>query len=422
LDETIGVFQRYDEYLVEIGAASQEMLARARSERGQMFDAGAKTLVNRAQSGKYDGEDGISVAAEDMVVAAVVGGLIELWSQNEREEAEKRRKETAETIFRSYKDTVRLHVARIATRLSANNRWQEGEIGFENLTFEEQFKRRPRDPFIILANAEIREVDEKAEILSRDAKIAFNAARLVPKGSSYDQFRSEMLISACKISALAAYKALSEDPYYQYGKDISREGIQICRTRLEYDPDESHLGKHELAICLNAYGMHQEALSVAATARNQFNNPPFAYNIARFSSLNGLTQQSIEWLERSFQLGISDIRWSRIDPELEDMRNAHRAAFDDLTDVKMTSEIVWGILNDDYQITNNSKFTLTNLVVSPIIIRKSGRTYKKLTAARINSGHTYTWDNAFSISKSEYLGIEFGEWDADQKKVWWDSE
>lgn len=414
LDEAIGVFDAYDEYLVEIGAASRETLARARKERGELFEAGVKTLADRAQKGTYSGDGGTKQAVGETAVAAGVGLLIDLYNQGKREEAEQQRKSAAERSFKSTRDSARMSIARTATRLASQKGWAAGEVGFDNLGQNGAISRRPRDPFARLKNAVIRMRNEKAADLIRDMRQCMLAAQHVPDGSVYDQFRAEMLVSASDLAASAASRWWFENGH-SYKSQVAEEGIRICRTRLQYDPDVTDVGKYELAQCLNFSGRHQEALGVAVTAKRQFNEPGFAYDLSCMSSINGLNKQSLDWLARAFSLGNTDVEWSRNDPDLANMRKAFPAEFRDLTQVKLSGNIVWGVFNDDYTITNNSKFTITNLTVKPIIVRKDRRTYKELYAARIAPGETYTWDSVFSISKEDFVEFEFGEWDCDQK-------
>ncbi|MCA9641724.1 MAG: hypothetical protein KC492_13555, partial [Myxococcales bacterium] len=169
LDAALGVFDEYDNYLVEIGAASRETLARAQRERGAIFDQSAKALVGRAREGAYEGEGGVKTAVGDAVVAGIVGGLVELWNSSERDKAEEQRREAAGRAFRTARDSIRLGVARTATRLTAARGWGENEAGFDSLGAKGRLQRRPRDPFAHVANAEIRVEGETYSDELRDA-------------------------------------------------------------------------------------------------------------------------------------------------------------------------------------------------------------------------------------------------------------
>jgi tetratricopeptide (TPR) repeat protein len=407
LDKTTNVFKKYEEYLIEIGAANRETLARAHKEDNELFHRGITFTGSVVASGN------VAVGA----AAAAGTWLIHLFSQNDRSEAEKRRKEAATRSFLSYKEMIQSNVLRTAMKLATKNQWKEGEIGFENLSFKEQFGRRPRDPFIIMENAEIRQKGEKAINLFTDSREIFNAAQLVPEDSIYDQYRGLMLISACRIGSLAAHAALTEGASYTYGSVIAKESVRICRTRLRDEPDVSDRGKYELAICLNAAGLHEDALKFIKSANRQSRNADYAYDYARYASLAGSTKESLEWLEKSFRLGITDIQWSRRDPELARMRISHPAEFEDLTQVKMRGEIKYGRYYHDYQVTNNSKFALTNLSVQPSFFYKNSVMYKRLAVNRIEAGQSYTWDSVeSSLFEKDLVLREFGEYDCDQKR------
>jgi hypothetical protein len=270
----------------------------------------------------------------------------------------------------------------------------------------------------------IRQQGEKAEDLIGDAGRAVYAAQLIPDDKIYSQFRSEMLISACDISLLAAQTSMAQivstekgqTVFISYGTPIAKESVRICHTRLLYDPDLTDQGKYRLSQSLHAAGFFAEALKVAASAKGQAKNVEYSYDFACLSSLNDLFKQSLDWLEYSFSLGLTEIQWARIDPDLAKLRAAYPAEFKALTEVKMSGKLIEDWAYDDYQVTNNSKFALTNLVLNPVITTRNGRIHKKLTAARIDPGRTYTWEDAFSVNFKEYWHLDFGEWDAHQKE------
>lgn len=414
LNESLGVFEAYDDYLIKIGAASADKLARANMEQERLFKSGAKAFQDRARSGAYDGDEAGKQVVKDAIVVGVVGGLIELWNKSERDEAEGQRAVAAETAFRTVASSARLSIARIALRLSAQRGWKAGEAGFDSLGRKDEVARRPRDPFAHLRNAAIRVENEKAANLLADARQCVFAARLVPSGGVYDQFRAEMLVEASNL-AVSASTAEWFETNFTYGGPISKEAVSICRTSLLYDPDLSDLGKLHLALALNKAGHQIEALEQASAAKGQMGTGSFAFIYAVLLSQNGMTEKALESFERALKLGYADILWSKVSPGLARMREAHPVEFKALTDMNLTANIVWGVLNDDYQITNNSKFAITNLRVKPVFVLKDERTHKVLTAARIAPGETYTWENAFSIHRPDFVELEFGEWDCDQK-------
>lgn len=59
----------------------------------------------------------------------------------------------------------------------------------------------------------------------------------------------------------------------------------------------------------------------------------------------------------------ASVRRARTDPNLADVRRLRGEALTDLTKVKYTWDIDWGILNDDVMLTNGSAFPITDVVL-----------------------------------------------------------
>jgi tetratricopeptide (TPR) repeat protein len=263
--------------------------------------------------------------------------------------------------------------ATTAKRVGKRHEWADGEVGFEYLDLQKELKRRPRDPFVIFESALVRKKSETPIELMRSARACVDAARLVPAGSIYDDFRAEFLVEAGLLARSAASYEWQADPKHRYGSQLSKEAVRICRTCLEYEADPTDWCKLDLALAVNFAGEHagehKEALNVATKAKKRHRDSGFAYDYACLLSLDGQTKLALDWLEFSFKQGNDDVIWARKDPELAKVRTDHPERFNRVTEVKWSWRINFGNFNDDIVLTNNSNFTLTNIAITPVITK-----------------------------------------------------
>lgn len=399
LEECGKLFQTYDNYLVEIGAVERGALTRAQQERGKLFDKGMERLIDRTVDNWGEKDAGKTIVKEtagDMIA----GFVVDLFQQAERDATKKRAIEYAQARYEEACRSTRSQAAATVRRVAKRQKWADGEAGFENATFRDQLQRRPRDPFIRVANALIREQNETAADLMRDARSCLYSARLVPDDPVYDSYRAAFLADAGDLAERAALKEWTADPQHRYGSDLAKEAVKICRTRLVYDGDATDWGKYDLALALNCAGLHGEALNMASRVKKLIRTPEYAYNYACLLSLDGQTKAALEWLEFAFKLGESNVAWAKQDPELKRLRENQAEAFARLTEVKWEWRINYGIFNDDIVLTNKSAFPLTNITVTPTIT-KNGQTFtKSLTLRYLAPGRSYTWEDVFSIPGS----------------------
>jgi hypothetical protein len=199
-------------------------------------------------------------------------------------------------------------------------------------------------------------------------------------------------------SALASQAASREwhKETKKYGSKLAKDAIRICRTRLAHDSDPGDWGKYDLAMCLHYAGLHGEALNESAKCRKLHNLSDVAYNHACLLSVNGDTRLALEWLAHAFRNGNSDVAWARQDPDFENLRAKEPKAFAELTKVKWSWRVDFGVINDDVILTNNSAFPLTNIDLQVTFPTGSRRT-ARLTLTYLAPGQSYRWTNAVSV-------------------------
>jgi hypothetical protein len=396
LEACANLFRTFDDYLVEIGAVERAALDRAQEHRGKLLQEGAGRLVDRAIDNLGEKDAGKTIVSET-AGDVIVGFVVDLFQQADRDAAKKRSIEYAQARYEQTCRSARAEAAAAARRIAKRKQWAAGEVGFENVPFADQLKRRPRDPFVRAGAALIRVKNETAEDLMRDARVCVEAADLVPDDVVYDAYRATFLSFAGDLAERAAMNEWANDSQHLYGTALAKEAVRICRTRLLHDSDTTDWGKYDLALALNFAGLHGDALAIATKAEKLRRNPGFAYNYSCLLSMSGQTRTALEWLESSFKLGNSGVSWAKQDPELAQLRRDHTDEFTRATEVKWEWKIVYGFFNDDIVLTNNSLFPLTDITLTPTI-KKNGQTFTRPLSVRyLAAGQSWTWENVFSI-------------------------
>jgi hypothetical protein len=402
LDEMRKLTDRHETFLANAGLIDQRAANwQAADNFATGYNAG-KTAADVYERARASGADRGDAAAASVIIAGI-GALLEA---NEREDkrnaardaavrAEQRELQTAfETALARGREAARV--------LGTRYEWTEGRAGLDGFKAEkmdEYIRRRPQDPFLRLRNANIRVPNETGADLLTDARACVAAARLIPSDQAYDVFRAWCLESASELAAAGAGREWFADPAHKYPTASAAEAVRIARTRMRY-PDPTDAGKYELARALNFAGRPADALRTASDAKKQFGKPGFAYDYACLLSLNGDTKLSLEWLTHAFKLGHTDVIWTRRDPDLAALRRDKGTEFDKLTTATATWKIEFGLFNDDIVVTNTSAFPLTDVRLTPKIVR-NGQTYTKtLRVAYLAPGRSYTWEDVFSIPGS----------------------
>jgi len=125
----------------------------------------------------------------------------------------------------------------------------------------------------------------------------------------------------------------------------------------------------------------------------------YAYNFSCLLSASGDTNNAFSWFSLAVKnLGYSNIATAKTDPDLAAMRRAKRKEFNDLVAVKCGWSFNWGVFNDDIILSNNSAFTITNVVFSVDIAQGSKKWHPVLKVNRIAPGTSYKWVHSHPLA------------------------
>jgi hypothetical protein len=396
-DDCLQLLDTYEIYLANLGAIDRNAVKLAQEDSTKVARTAFKLSFETANEAQQRGETAPrSIGAG--IVAGIVGGAIEDYQRGQARdetkrvalEAEMRRVNAAWTDAKSTAEVI-------VDRLTKLYGWKPGEAGFDGFTSQnmsDYLKRRPRDPFLRVANALIRGKNETPANVLADARSCLDAARQVPEGRVYDSFRTEFVAAAADLAVLAAGRELDKYAYSSGPAKSAPEAVSICKTLLAFDPgDGTGNGNMLLARALGCAGRYVEAIDVAAKAKPFHRDPYFAYRHARLMSLTGSPERSLEWFKFAIQLGYNDIAFARGDPDLQLMREKHSQAFADLIGVKWEWKIDWGIIGPDKIIlTNRSPFTLTDISFDVAVSSTGFPDWRRtLTCDSIRPGGEFSW-------------------------------
>jgi len=387
----------YNALLVNYGKIESDAVARTEKESAESgFSAGFNGAETYA-----DARDNGNSGSDALLQGAAVGIIQYLWDDynkgKERDAAKQQELQEANQEFQNKFSTYIARSQNAAVDLSQKYSWEKGEAGFDDSQMN-----RPRDPFQMSQQAY--DYSSANQITVTDmipnANQCLNAACLVPSGDIYDEYRANFLWAAGDIASRAFSKEIGNQSWGAAYNQTAASAVQVWKACLKYTPDPTGECREQMVWALMASGDLKEALNQAnpiATLRQ--NSASFSYNMACLESDLGDTDTAFKWFDYTVRtLGYNNIVQAKIDPDLEAMRTEQQSRFDDLTSVKWTCGIGFGIFNDDVIVTNYSVFSLTHVVFNGTVTSHgSPQQISELKADQIAPGGSYKWVNAISV-------------------------
>lgn len=225
---------------------------------------------------------------------------------------------------------------------------------------------RPRDPFLSHQIAECyvgkyllvsdeQEDAERLAILKEAMANEIRAAELVPAGRFHDQVRGELL---CRAAAIASEAATIK------GKtsDLPLKFVNAARTFWPKDPT----GEIRTARCvaLLRQGDFQSAME-ALELNKRLVGETVGYHTDKACLLSamGRHEEAAAQLAVVVGSGEADVRALRKMPDLAAVRAARKVRFEQLVAPKFKTAVHYGYVWNDFEIENQSPFSLTNAVI-----------------------------------------------------------
>lgn len=412
----------YTQFLVAIDRIEKSTATQSTADEfGSGFNGGVagRVTFDAMRAGDYSGKQ----AAGAALAVGLVSYLFDSWQRAEARDAAKQQlvaqelQKASDAIYSSL-----LRAQNQARALEVRHAWQKAEAGFElapdqpgrqatlggNDDFagllriaQEQAALRPRDPFIrvhrnVLASCA---ANLTSAALISNAEDCLKATELVPAPPIYEQFRADCIMMAAIIAA-AAREQETFSAIEPYGSTQAGEfAVALWRKKLEYEPsDPTGEVREGLVFSLMQTNQLDEAATLAAQISNlRRASADFQYVMACLCSRLGDLPAALGHLRLTLRGGAVEIHEVKRNPHLERVREQRKREFDQLTAVKWRWSVVWGVFNDDIQISNDSEFALTNVAVN-VRLEQDGRVWSpQLKAAVIQPGQAYKWPNVVSI-------------------------
>jgi hypothetical protein len=247
------------------------------------------------------------------------------------------------------------------------------------------------------------------------------AVGMIPPARLYDEHRAYALYWAARGATWAAREELSGKKWGIQEAPSAQYAIQLWDRTSKYahainqDGGGASEMREQRAWALAYAGKLDEAMAEAtAVADLRKGDPEFAFRYACLCSRMGdPTNVAIGWLKVALKNGDSGdviiggvmmaignyvaLEDVKADVNLDDLRTQRPKEFAELVTPKWSWSIKFGILTDDIVMTNESPFTLTNVVLKARIESGEKVWTPTLTAKTVKPGAAQTWANIVSI-------------------------
>lgn len=390
-------------YNESIAANMSEANAARRDAQGRLF-------IRNFGTGFAAG--GIANAHPVVAVGSILYGLYKAWKANEQSDQNISDAERVaiNAARRNLRDNVKprlMHAQALVNQLTNQYGWKAGSTGFEmdvardSRSMEDQMKKC--DPFYTLdqVSHQLRQLTEIMEsnnsffapagfsISIYNTESCLKAEQMIPSNHIYNYFRFQTLFAAAS-SALVArgcevnlgIKPLSSTVVSQ---------IDVGLWRMVVQCDSSDLDCELEAVSLIEDNDLGAAMAIANKLTTPLgSDPAFCYCYACLCSRVGSFDYAMNWLTSAIASGYP-LNGDYTDPNLAALKEAHPNQFHNLLYPSAAYGVTLGhFIGDDAVLTNNSRFTITNVALT--ITTSSGATLT-LKVPEIPPGGTKTWSN-----------------------------
>lgn len=424
--DLVAAIDHYEDFLESVGRIQRDAAHQIDNGRAKTsFDAGF--TGGQVAAGEYDNGASGGDAALAGLVTAGLRWLLE--DANQQQQITDATRDSLNAAARELKDELSSITARLDVQeldMAREYGWGKGEVRSSDMSedmaawpellaandiqgmlslLDRKAAVRPRDPTLLALREIVSSCDPSlsaAAMRSLAQSCAAHAA-LVPKGAIYDSNRATILWFAGDIADRAFAKECEGRAWASAHSQIAAYSVDLWDTLLHFEPsDPTGECRERRAWALMASGRINEAVEQASKIRAlRANTIRAALNMARLADAVGDVELSYKWFEHAVkELHFNAIAMARNDPDLDAMRQAKAAAFEDLVKVKCTWQIEYGFFNDDIVLINSSAFPITHVVLSCDVSANGKRWAPVLNADVIQPGQSFRWENCISIPGS----------------------
>ena len=257
--------------------------------------------------------------------------------------------------------------------------------------------RRPLDPLAVLEAALVAHAasgpggPEEGRAAARAAACG-RAVALVPGGRAYDHDRVVLWSAAAWSELIAA----EQGDAAAGGRAAAAAGAALAADPADPAGDLRAIKAYALAAAGDRRAAFELAGEVAALrAGDQRFAQAYTALLAEF----GHHRLALDWLRHLVTAcGYEDVASVRADPGLAAVAAVDPREWDRLTSPRSTWAFVPRVLRgDDFRLTNESPFPMTNVVLRPVVEYRGRRWAPELKAARLGPGETHTWERVADV-------------------------
>jgi hypothetical protein len=407
-DDFTMLIDEYESSLAEIGKIDDKARSKAIEDALNTFVVGAAKSLEAGAKADRQGKSELEV--DGAVAKSLVDDGLKVYIEHSKaRDAQTNNSVAAEQDRFDKVLTFAQERNRAATQgLADRNHWAAGEAGFDftpATPLEDVARRRPRDPFAKL-NLAAAGIDDKttADGFIDRARLCIEAARLVPAGDAFDSYRIECLTRATECSCNAAELGIGAT-YRDAPTPYAQEAIDITQAMSKADAEDRNGWVHvELFRALSAAGRFDEAIEAAKPLMDSHWNQSLAFGIRymRVMGVTGHADQLEQWLRACYKMGYSDLKFVKESGDFDCLRTQKPDAYAELTTVKGSTYIYYGLVHDDVIVKNRSPFPMTNLKMKFTVI-KGGQIWKEdRTLPFVAADSEETLSDVFMIPDSRY--------------------
>lgn len=368
---------------------------------------------------KYLMEEDQRTKARDSAQSAAINSLNEKWMSFISEMDKRLGMTTGSIAVRHGWDEAELPIGDLPEEEEALNVLINGKPSTTaTLIMERRSLQRPRDALMLAKFDNLKAYDSKLSPLQKVelAKQCISRAALLPADPVFDVTRARIFMLAGDISNMAWTQDLTGKVWHKTGSQIAAFSIQIWDTALRLAPlDLTGECRERRAWSLLATGKIDDAVIQADEVKPIVGNQSrFMYNYAMAKSAQGNQVEAFSWFSYGVQShGFSMIQRAHDDKNMERMKAEIGGEYKELTKVKTTWVITYGVINDDITLKNESSYALTNVTLSCSLVQ-GGKTWSpELRSDFIGPGQKVVWRDCVSIPGSR-LDSKSAALDCDQ--------
>ncbi|MBK8037760.1 MAG: hypothetical protein IPK22_11580 [Verrucomicrobiaceae bacterium] len=375
--------------------------------------------------GDHNGEVSGALVGAVLAVGAV---LWDAWDTGSKLDKEKKTQlEGVQREFNSKRDDILQRTRTSANQLAERHSWPSTGLAFSpQMQDEDQWKKlskennlagqlqyyrdraqvSPMNPFVkaqmIRQEVKLDGADVDATVqLQRAAEFA-DVAKLIPSQAVYDTYRLSLMRQAGELALATLTKRQEKNAFNSPIVPGDEMAVIYWKTALKLEPTDPNGDiRWNLGVALSCVNLVEEAhTTLNSIAAMRANDPGYHYLLARLNGYQGRTTDAFESLQKALGNGFSNVAEVRKCSDLDKMRSDLPDQTEKLLALKYHWDISYGIFNDDITLTNDSAFTLTDIVLVPEVTNPNGK-YKPsegLKLDKLEPGKSHKWTNCISIT------------------------